>query len=249
MKYFLFLITLKLGVYNFVNAQFVFDYKIHFDSISELTQSKKSEYNYAKLLSRFDKADATLNSKEILFLMIGETQKKKYLPYEWIEIERDIIDLINKKKYPDALSKCNYLLDISPLNFTALMQKAFILSIDIENSNEKSIANFKFVKVLDAILYSGEGTINSPIFVLSPFDGQIITQLIFGLNTGKMNSFENSNGFFIDEIEIISQKDGEPNIYMYFMIDHAVKKMFNQDILNDFEKELKKSEKKSKRNS
>lgn len=246
MKQLFIILIFQLGICNIVNAQFVFDYKIHFDSISELTQSKKSEYNYTKLLSRFEKSDSTITSKEILFLMIGETQKKNYLPYEWIEIEREIIDLVNQKKYTNALSKCNYLIDFSPLNFTALMQKAFILSMGEQDSNVKSIANFKFVKVLDAILASGEGTINSPIFVLSPFDGQIITQLIFGLKTGTMNSFEDSNGNFLDGIEIISQNDDEPNIYMYFIIDHAVKKMFNQDILKKFEKKMKKSEKISK---
>ncbi len=246
MKQFYIIILFKLGICNIVNAQFVFDYNIHFDSICELTQSKKSEYNYNKLVTRFNKADSTLTSKEILFLMIGETQKKNYLPYEWIEIEREIIELVNQKNYQEALSKCNDLLNTSPLNFTALMQKAFILSMGEQDSTAKSIANFKFVKVLDAILLSGEGTINSPIFVLSPFDGQIITQLIFGLKTGTMNSFEDSNGNFLDGIEIISQKDDEPNIYMYFVIDHSVTKMFNQNILNKFEKQLKKSERKSK---
>jgi hypothetical protein len=76
-------------------------------------------------------------------------------------------------------------------------------------------------------------------------DGQLLIRFVFGLPIGTMGSGEDEYGNFLDILEIVNEEEG--NMNMYFNIEHAVQRMFKEGTLKDFEKVLKKDEKKSRK--
>ena len=80
--------------------------------------------------------------------------------------------------------------------------------------------------VVDAVLWSGDGSPSHPYFVLSPIDGQTIISYIFGGSIGKMASGHDSNGYFLDILEM--EHEGHQPIMLYFNIDHATKELDKQ---------------------
>jgi hypothetical protein len=233
-----------LGICVKASAQFVFDYHLHFDSIVKLSAKSKEELKYEVLLDRFNQADTALRDFDILTLMIAETQQDDYYPYELVHIERRILNYAQNGKDALCLELCDSLLNIHPLNFTALLEKAFVLDkMNLETDARK--AEYKFVRYLETILSTGDGTIDYPIMVLSPMDGQILIRFIFGKKIGTMGSGEDKHGNFVDILELIDEEQGGMN--MYFNIEHAVKRMFKEDVMKDFEKVLNKEEKKDKK--
>lgn len=231
-----------MGVCFVANAQFVFNYNAHFDSIANLSNKKKSELNYDKLLARFELSDTTLSNFDILALMIGETQQEDYYPYDLVHVERRILSLAQNDELEGGLALCDSVLNVHPLNFTALLERAYILDKQ-GKVEEESLAKYQFVSVLETILSSGDGTLSQPIFVLSPMDGQLLIRFVFGLQIGTMGSGEDEYGNFMDILEIVNEEEESMN--MYFNIEHAVKRMFKEDVLKDFKKTLKKDEKRS----
>lgn len=234
---------LILGVILQNHAQFTFNYATDFDSIAKLTAQKGSEHYYESLRKRFEAVDTTLTDHDVLVLMIGETQQAHYYPYDLVLVEHEIMEMANKGDYEGTLKKCDSLLKIHPLNLTALVHKAYLE--DKLGSLTKDASKFKFVIVLDAIFGTGDGTVESPLFVIGPGDGQLLIRYVFGANLGTMGSGSDSHGNFLDILEII--KEGQEPANMYFIIEHAVKRMFKEDVLKDFEKTVKKDEKKSKK--
>lgn len=222
------------------HAQFLFQYHLHYDSIAELAQDKKSDYFYDKLRTRYEKADTTLTSFDVLALMIGETKQDHYYPYELIMVEREIMDLANKGEYANALEKSDSLLAIHPLNLTAIIHKAFLE--DKIGSMNAAASKFKFVIYLDVLMSTGDGTYEAPMMVLGPADGQLLIRYVFGARTGDMGSGEDAYGNIVDIIQI--EKDGKEPVDMYFNIEHAVKRMFKDDIMKEFEKSYNKEQKK-----
>jgi hypothetical protein len=232
-----------LGVLQEKHAQFLFQYHLHYDSVAEQAGDKKSPYYYEDLLPRFQAGDTSLTHSDMLALMIGETQQDHYFPYELIEAERGIMDLANQGAYASALAKSDSLLAIHPLNFTALLHKAFLE--DKLGSLTAKDSKFKFVLYLDVLFATGDGTFEAPMMVLGPADGQLLIRYVFGAQIGTMGSGEDAYGNFVDILEII--KEGQEPANMYFNIEHAVKRMFKEDFLKDFEKAYEKDQKKLKK--
>lgn len=248
MKKLLLYIVLTLGVIYTDHAQFIFNYHDHFDSIASLTK-QKGENSYDELRYRFETADTSFTNFDALVLMIGETQQSHYYPYDLIFVEHEIMDLANKGDYESTLKKCDSLLAIHPANLTALIHKAFLE--DKLGSLTAAESKLKFLIMLDAIMASGDGTKNAPIMVIGPADGQLLIRYVFGAGIGTMGSGSDEYGNFLDILEIV--KEGEEPTNMYFVIEHAVKRMFKEDTLKEFEKtfkkELKKADKKNKKKS
>lgn len=232
-----------LGMLPVKYAQFLFEYHLHYDSIVNLSQDKKGDYYYGNLKPRFEAADTTLTTFEMLTLMIGETKQDHYYPYELIPVERQIMDLANKGQYANALIKCDSLLEIHPFNLTALIHKAFLE--DKLGSLAAKSSRFKFVLYLDVLMSTGDGTIESPMMVLGPADGQLLIRYVFGAGIGSMGSGEDVHGHFVDILELV--KEGEEPTLMYFNIEHAAQRMFKENIIKQFEKAYKKDQKKAEK--
>ncbi|CAG5083281.1 hypothetical protein CRYO30217_02148 [Parvicella tangerina] len=232
-----------LGVLQEKHAQFLFQYHLHFDSIASLSQDKKGDYFYDDLRERYEEGDTSMTSFDMLALIIGETQQDHYYPYELIPVEQEIMQLANKGEYANALYKCDSVLMNHPLNFTAILHKAFLE--DKLGSLTAKKSKFKFVLYLDVILSTGDGTYQAPIMVLGPGDGQLLVRYVFGAGVGNMGSGEDAYGNFVDILEVL--KEGEEPTNMYFNIEHAVLRMFKEDVVKKFEKAYKKEQKKAKK--
>lgn len=205
-----------------------FDYKRDFNYYIEESTKNNSKYNYSTLLDRFLKLDRTMSNNEVIALMIGFTNDKNYKPYGNLDKEREIMSLIGDKEYKKSLGISTKLLKTNPVNFTALIEEGFAL-MKI-NDDKTQFPSFSSRQVVDAILWSGDGSYNSPYFVLSPIDGQTIIKYIFGESIGIMGSGSDSNGNFLDILEMKTEKE---SIKKYFIIEHAIKNSQMQKEIED----------------
>ena len=200
-----------------------FDYHRDFKDLFSKSKDKNSEYYYPKLLERFNSNDSTLTNKDIIALQIGFTADKNYKPYETIDKEREILGLISEKKYEKAIIECDKLLKTNPVNFTALMEKGFAYMK--LNEPDATIHKGRTMKIINSIMWSGDGTIDRPYFVLSPIDGQTLIRYILGGSIGTMGSGSDKNGYFLDILEM--EKD-DKTVTKYFIIQHATAKTFDK---------------------
>ena len=200
-----------------------FDYHRDFKDLLSKSNDKNSEYYYPKLLKRFNSSDSTLTNKDVIALQIGFTADKNYKPYETIDKEREVLGLISDKKYEKAIVECDKLLKTNPVNFTALMEKGFAYMK--LNKPDASFHKERTMKIINSIMWSGDGTIDKPHFVLSPIDGQTLIRYILGGSIGTMGSGSDKNGYFLDILEMT--KD-DKTVTKYFIIQHATDKIFDK---------------------
>lgn len=209
-----------------------FDY--HRDFLFYLTESSKpeSQYYYDALLQRFQNEDQSIKNNEVIAMLIGFTNNQHYDPYENTDRERAIMASISDKEYERALIQCQEFLKTNPLNFTALMEEGFALR---KLNNDRNLFPSVKSKILtNAIVWSGTGSYNHPYFVLSPIDGQTLIQYVFGKNIGTMGSGYDSNGYFLD---ILNMKTEKETITLHFNINHAIK---NSILIQQIDKALNK---------
>jgi hypothetical protein len=219
-----------------------FDYHRDFEALLMKSKDSSSTYFYSRLLERFNKLDRTLTNKEMLAFQIGFTDNLNYKPYQSINIEREILDLVKNEKYFEAINECNLFLKTNPVNFTALMEKGFAYMK--LNNDSLSFYKEKFLKIYRSIKFSGDGSIEHPYFVLSPLDGQTLIQYLWGGSIGMMGSGNNPDGYFVDILEM--KKDGKNPVTLYFNINHAKDKMFSEEDIKNMENALKEIEIKNK---
>ncbi|GAA5042752.1 hypothetical protein GCM10011506_45570 [Marivirga lumbricoides] len=227
-------------IFNPLYGQESFDYHKDFNKILELSQDSLSTFYYPMLLDRFNKNDSTLTDLDLIALQIGFTTNKHYEPYQTIDTEEEIMNLINQKKYDAAILMSNEFLKTNPVNFTALMEKGFAYML-LQNDSALFYKD-KFMMILNSVMASGNGTIDNPFFVLSPRDGQTLITHIFGGSIGMMGSGDDPNGYFVDILEM--KKEGKEPVKLYFNINHAIEKMFSEEDMRNIEEALKDTDKK-----
>lgn len=201
-----------------------FNYKRDFDKILEATEHDDSQISFKKLFPRFAVADTTLTNYEILALQIAYTENENYLPYQDIELEREIWSLNEEGKFEEAIKKCDILLKNNPFNLIANREKGYALS---KTNKETEAENFntKFYLIVSCDLSTGTGTTyENSFFVLSPADGQWIIKLALQSEICKMGSGRDKNNLFHDILGI-KINEREECIDLFFNIEHATKRM------------------------
>lgn len=206
-----------------------FDYNTDFYRLRFESSKTETESEYQKLYSSFRK-NLPMSDQEVLELMIGFTRQPSYRPYQIQEKHRELLGYVVKKKDREALKVAEEILATDPLNYTALLEKAFLL----QKSKMDSMDYYQslFVKVENAILKSGDGSLEKPYFVLYPGDGQSILMLRQNKKITKAGTGKDSNGFFLEAIDI-SEKEGPKTVF--FMITHA--RLRKEGKLDEMEKE------------
>lgn len=164
-----------------------------------------------------------MTNLDVIALQIGATGEKNFKPYETMTDEQEILVLVSSGKFEKAIEKCDELLKKSPLNFVALMEKSF--SYMKLNKPDAAIQKEKFMQVVNAIFWSGNGSIEHPYFVLGPSDGQFIIRYILGKSIGIMASGQDKNKYFIDILEL---KDDSNSKTLHFIINQASSTIFNK---------------------
>ncbi len=225
-------------------AQTTFNYAKDFSTILQRTKDKQAPLSYDLLLNRFKANDTTLTDFEVLALMIGFTDKPDYKPYEDLSEERDIYQLNGEGKYREGLDKANEFLSTHPLSVKVLMEKSYSF-YKLEQQDSAQYYMDQAGRIFEAMYFSGDGkSRETPTFALGPADGQDYIRKFIGEDIGMMGSGRDSNGNFLDMLEL-KFKDGE-TVMLYFIIQHATNKMFAGTGMEKKLQEQKKTKKKSK---
>lgn len=225
-------------------CQETFNYKDDFKNILEQTKKENSDLAYNKLLNRFNVNDTTLTDYEVLALLIGFTAQPAYKPYDVLTQERDIYNLNDVGKYQEGLKMANEFLETNPFNIKTLYEKSYSFS----KLNQKDSAEFylyKGFRIFQAMFFSGDGkSKETPTFALGPADGQDYIKKFIGAKIGTMGSGSDPNGNFLDILEMRFE-EGE-SITLYFIIEHAVRKMFDGKSYDEAIGEKKKKKKRKR---
>lgn len=209
--------------YN-ISAQTKFDYKDDYQKILAKTKDKDDNLSYDKLLKRFDVNDSTLTDHEVLALLIGFTAKPEYKPYKDLITEREIYKLNDEKKYTEGLKLGKKFIETHPLSIKVIFEIAYSFHKLGETENAKYWA-YKGRRIFEAMYYSGDGkTRETPTFALGPADGQDYIHKFVKAKIGSMGSGSDENGNFLDILE--AKFDDGSTMNLYFIIQHATKKMF-----------------------
>lgn len=201
-----------------------FDYKRDFENILKESKNKNSDFYYENLLVRYEKADTLLTDKQVLSLLIGYTDNKFYKPYSDLNFGRNLYKLNDEEKFDEAIKDGLVFIKNHPFDLKSL----FELSYAYYKKGNQPLADsyqIKAVLIFKAMMFSGDGkSIDNPMFALNPADGQDFIRKALQAKIGSMGSGRDKNGYFIDMLEMI--RDDEPKMMLYFIIPHAVKKMF-----------------------
>ena len=210
-----------------------FDYHRDFDAYFSRSIDPASPFFYNNLLERFEAGDSTLQSKDILHLLIGFTAKKEFRPYSYFRQEREVYNLVEEKEYQKGLALADSLLNEIPVSQQAIISKAAALHYSGKTS-ESSLQIWKFDKIMRAMAWSGDGkTPETAFFSLGPADGQNFISFFLGQSIGTMGSGSDRYGNFVDILEMVfeDEKGQKRVVPVYFQIEHAAKTMLGS--LND----------------
>jgi hypothetical protein len=208
----------SVGIYS---QDLDFNYQSDFDSILELSKDKDSEFNYEKLLIRFNSNDSTLTDYEILSLLIGFTGTPQYIPYGYKKIEFQIQSLVEEGKFREAISKADSLLSLVPLSLYAINYKIFAFS-ELGQQDSVQYCLWKSKRIFNVMSGTGDGkSAETAIFSLGPYDGDFYLYIHLGMNIMSTNVGNDSYG---NTISILSVSQDEE---LYFQIEHAFKSMDN----------------------
>jgi len=234
-----------------IGQEFEFNYQNDFNKILEETNDSSSSLYYEKLLTRFTRNDSTLTDFEILALLIGFTDSEYFFPYHYLTTEREIYNLNGDRKFNEAIEICDSFLYHVPVSQQALIEKSYSY-YKLGNQDSAAFYSWKFRKIMDAMANSGTGlTPENALFALGPADGQNFIRKYLASKIGDMGSTRDEHGNFIDILELImiDQETGDTiQTELYFQIEHAVNKMFNEEEIKRMnDPDNKKSGRKSKR--
>lgn len=208
-----------------VNGQSSFNYQQDFEKILSRTKDDSDVLSFANLLSRFSKNDSTLTNFDVLALLIGYTHKPEYRPYQTMDIEKRIYKLNDERKFKEAISLADSFLITHPVNQKAINEKAYAYQ-NINESDSFQFYTSQYLRIINAMAFSGDGkTLQTAIFSLGPTDGQTFITRILGAKIGIMGSARDKAKNYIDVLQA-QYKDGRSETF-YFVIQHAVKKMFS----------------------
>lgn len=234
-------LLLLLAAVQISYGQTNFSYKDDFEKVLAKTKDQKDNLFYDKLLARFSVNDTTLTDYEVLALLIGFTDKKDYNPYQDINTEREIYKLNGDEKYQEGLDLANKFLKTHPLSVKALFEKSYSFHQLGQNDSARHYL-IQGKRIFRAMYFSGDGkSKETPTFALGPADGQDYIYKFVGADIGTMGSGSDKNGNFIDILEV-KFEDGE-TMYLYFIIQHAIEKMFGGKSIEEELKESKKGKK------
>lgn len=233
-------ITLLLFVVTtVVTGQTSFNYQNDFKKILARTKDSKDSLFYDIQLKRFQSNDTTLTNFEVLALLIGYTAQPEYKPYQDIAIEREVYNLNDEKKYEEGLNAGKKFINSHPLSLKVLFEIGYSF-YKLEKKDSANYYVYQGQRILKAMYFSGNGkTQETPIFALSPADGQDFIRKFMGKKIGSMGSGSDKFGNFLDILEV--KLDENKTMNLYFIIQHATEKMFDGERIKD---ELKKQSKK-----
>jgi hypothetical protein len=155
-----------------------------FEKLAKQTKDKKSEFYYSTLLDKFN-SDSSLTDEQVYFLLIGFTQQEEYKPYGQ---EADQVYQLNSQgNFNEAISKANELLKTNPL--LPSLYKELIYAYRKEGNQTLADNNQKKMQsILNAMLYTGDGTCDKPYVVFWVREEYTLLKYLDYKKTGAVNT-------------------------------------------------------------
>ena len=242
MRSFIIILLVLCGLTSF--EQVPFDYHRDFKAILEKTKDKTSDLYYQKLLIRFLDKDSSLTRAEVLALMIGFTEQKKYKPFKDLEKEQEIYDMNEGGDYEGALDESKIYLQTHPLSLRILKERSY----SYHQLRKKDSAQFfmdQVDKIMGAMIYSGKGkTPETAIFSLGLIDGEHFINNV-GMTPANKTTTSPKSKVLMYIVDALSDEGTHTNYY--FILQHARDKMDEEEIGEEpVYKTVKKSKKEKK---
>lgn len=206
-----------------------FEAKKDFYRIRIASRDSLSDAYYKKLINIFHRPTDYISNNEVLALMIGFTNSPDYKPFDMIEKEKHIIEQLSKAN-KKTWSECTDLLRKDPLNYLALMQKA-VMAPKIEKDSADYYRAL-FSNIEQAIMFSGDGSLERPFFILNPIDGQIFANIRNGWKIVNAGTEKDESGYMLDFLDVMKEGKKER---LYFNVTHA--KLSSDGLLDKMEKD------------
>lgn len=220
-----------------------FNYNRDFRKLKTLTEDRKSDYFYQKLLIRYLDHDSSLTYPEMLVLMIGFTDHNNYKPLENLETEKEIIELNDHGYFQDAIEECKKYLRKNPFSLSANKEMSYAYH-KIGLTDSAKYFMHRNDMIMEAMIFSGGKKGRTPetaFFSLGLNDGDYFIPNV-GLSptnsSVKKDKFKNTI-YVIDAMNIESAV-----ISYYFNIQHAKIKSDNDGIAEKKKSKLDKARKK-----
>ncbi len=193
------------------------DYKklIDYKKLFKQTADKKGKYYYPKLLGMYLENPDFLSDMEMYMLMLGRTQQADFKPYNYKE-EIALQDLTHEDKIAEATALGEKLLQEDPLNLLVLRDLLFCYR-KTGQAAKVSACEKRIVKIMDGILFSGNGSCDQPFMTISVQEEYIFVGYI-GFSSTRNVVQETCNGPRTDKMKVVRKIDREED-FIHFNID------------------------------
>lgn len=180
--------------------------KVDFEQIKKETLDPDSKYYFPKLFKMYQSNDTFMTVQDYRYLYYGYTFQEDYNPYRVSEFSGVVDKLYYKSKHNKA--ECDTIMKYAELslsdNIFDLRQMQFLIIALKEKRKDAraSIWQYRFKRLIAAILSSGAGTEESPWAVINPAHEYNILNF--------MNHFaveHKSIGDHIDYLKVGDEKD------------------------------------------
>jgi len=203
-------------------AQDTFNYKTDYEKLVARTKDKKDKLFYDTQIKRFTSNDATLTDFETLALMVGFSGRTEYNPTKDLFKESIIYELNTSQKYAEASKIADKELKSNPLSLRGIYGKSYAL-LKLQQKDSANYYAKQWQKILKAMFFSGKGTsITDPTFSLGPVDGKEFINMFVGAQITANKTAKDKEGRAIEIYDVVLDKK---KMTLYFMIDHASKRL------------------------
>lgn len=155
-----------------------------YDKIKLFVEKNRVEYD--ELLTRFRNADSTLTDEDMKIVYYGFSFTESYTGMGTIE-ETTIKKLLRDSKIEEAKLMLDSALDNNPVN-TGLLKIGFNLYASLNDNDHVEKFRWQITKLIDTILLSGEGTKDSPMYVIDVSDEYTTMYQALGVTKMKQQS-------------------------------------------------------------
>lgn len=211
-------LLLLFTFYTTAFAQKSFDYGSDFWPLREQVLTIGGPLEYDTLLARFQKADTTMPSYDVLALMVGFTGMPVYKPYKVLDDELKINKLNMADEYKKALALSDSFLRSYPLSIKVIFERMVAFNgLGQKDSADFCAAQFRMLR--DAMYDSGSiFDRDQAAFSLGPLDGRYF---LLGLGYDPVDVYEVPN-YMRHKIEVIEIRNEKgTKAPLYFNIHHA----------------------------
>jgi hypothetical protein len=191
----------------------------NYKKIIEKKSVKTYQEKYLELSRKILNKDTTLTQDELIFTYVFSTTKQDFNATIIDTLASRIYQLNENEQYAQAILNADTLLQIAPLNVMANKEKIFALK-KLNKINDLKFSDAILRKLSKAILMTGNGLFEKPIFITNYFEGLALEELFFACSPSKEGVFLDKKNRVLAAYYCFSSKYNEIFI-RYFNLTHS----------------------------